>query len=164
MYFSLFGILREIFKSFSSSLKENSISCKKKPEFNKLRSSVPMNDNSFTARKFMSSTIIESRAVSRNSNFGIRLQLQVSNIFGTGSNLKVFGSSSRTIGSIKNQKPLYVQLACSKTMPVEQELKFQAPTPAPPFKICWFRLQPSKIAWAPAPAPQPWLKESIYCG
>jgi len=58
VYFSLFGILRDIFKSFSSFLKENSISCKKKPECNKLRSSsVPMNDNSFTARNFMSSTI-----------------------------------------------------------------------------------------------------------
>jgi len=89
VYFSLFGILREIFKRFSSFLKEISISYKKKPECNKLRSpsAVPMNDNSFTARNFMSSTIGESRAVSRNSNFGLRLQLHSSKMFGTGSNL-----------------------------------------------------------------------------
>jgi len=49
-----------------------------------------MSDNSFIARNFMSSAPGESRAVSRNSNFGLRLQLQVSKIFGTGSNLKKF--------------------------------------------------------------------------
>ena len=37
-------------------------------------------------------------------------------------------------------------------MSVEQELKAQAPTPAPPFKKFGLRLQTSKIAWAPAPA------------
>jgi len=60
-----------VFILFHCFLKENSISCKKKSECNKLRSSsVPMNDNSFTARNLMSSTIGESRAVGRNSISG----------------------------------------------------------------------------------------------
>jgi len=46
-------------------------------------------------------------------------------------------------------------------MSVEEELKFQVPTSAPPFKNFWPRFQPSKIAWAPARAPQPWKIVSI---
>jgi len=49
---------------------------------------------------------------------------------------------------------LFVQLACSTTMFVEWELKFQAPAPTPPFKGFWLQLKPSKIAWALTP--QPW--------
>jgi len=41
------------------------------------------------------------------------------------------------------------------TISVESEPKF----PAPPSKTFWIRLQPSEIAWAPAP--QPWLK--LFC-
>jgi len=38
-----------------------------------------------------------------------------------------------------------------QTIPVEAEPKFQAL--APPSKKLWLRLQPFKIAWAPAPQP-----------
>ena len=133
VYFSLFGILREIFTNFSSFLKENSINCKKKPECNKLMSSsVPMNENSCTPRSFMSPTPGESRAVSRNSNFGLQLQP-----------LKVFGSGSRTIWFIKNQKPFYYlyNWLAPKTMSVELELKVQAPTPQPGWKILAYLLR-----------------------
>ena len=155
LYFSLFGILREIFKSFSFFLKENSISWKKKPECNKLRSSsVPVNDNSFTARNFMPTNRWKQ---------GSEPELKV---WAPAPGIKIFGSDSRTIWSIKNPKPLYYlyNWLFPKTMSVEQEFKVQAPTPALPFKFIWLRLQPSKIAWALVPAPQPWLKDSIYCG
>jgi len=144
VYFSLFGILREIFTNFSSFLKENSINCKKKPECNKLMSSsVPMNENSCTPRSFMSPTPGESRAVSRNSNFGLQLQP-----------LKVFGSGSRTIWFIKNQKPFYYlyNWLAPKTMSVEQELKVQAPTPQPWLKDTSLSTETNKVArrpWAP---------------
>jgi len=42
-----------------------------------------------------------------------------------------------------------------QTMTVERKFKFQAPSPASPFKIFWLRLQLSKLTWASAP--QPWF-------
>jgi len=49
-------------------------------------------------------------------------------------------------------------------MAVESKTTFQVQSaaPAPPSKNSWIRLQPSKFAWAPAAAPQPWLLLSKY--
>jgi len=66
-------------------------------------------------------------------------------------------------GPLKTEKHCIICTIGSKNC-VKQELKFQAQTPAPPFKFLCLQLQASTIAWAPAPAPQPWLKDSIYCG
>jgi len=75
--------------------------------------------------------------------------------------LEVFSSGSRTIRSIKILKPLYYlyNSLSPQTMSMELEPKFQAPIP--PSKTFCLRLQPSKIALVPAPAPQPWLRVNM---
>jgi len=59
---------------------------------------------------------------------------------GVGNQISSFGSS--TVWSKKQKKTFYYFYNS-----LEPEPKFQAPAP----KNVWFRLQVSKIAWAPAP-------------
>ena len=91
-----------------------------------------------------------SRSSSGHLTFWLRLRLQ---------HLEAFGSGSRKIWSKKIRKNsvlfvLYNSLA-PQIISVEPEPKF----PALPYKYFWLRLQPSKIAWAPAP--QAWFHDHV---
>jgi len=58
----------------------------------------------------------------------------------------------------KNIVLIYVYNSLAQeNMSVEPKSEFQAPAPATPSNIFWLRFQSSKIAWAPAPAPQSWF-------
>jgi len=100
----------------------------------------------------------------RNSNFGLRIQLQASKSFGFGSNLwKLLAPAPNRFGPLEAKNLCIIctiGLLHKLFMSVELELMFKAP--APPFKTIW-PIQ-NCLGSCSRSVPRPWFQFAFFRG